>query len=493
MFPADPVVQGTLSNPDQLFNQLGTFWRDYLEDRELLRSHTWATLQTNADVYLRAVEVASAGSIQTIKPFVARQWRLVRLLESELTLDVNVVKYGSGRTYGDGLVYGQIQSQPWAWKLAGDIRGIGLLVDQILDPDHVYDLSTFRFDPETQVVRFASNPFDVLESLPIYDASGAVVDHQVLLWARNVDQDENLPYLRYGAVLGVQGHSSEAYCQTLRSAWSMLVQGPSLADLRHGILGSVGLRDAVGDEIVELIDTDDEGLAIVTDKRVYRAHASATPLVAIGDALEAGQTLVDTVQVFECSSGAERPYGALPGLAVGIGLAETLAVTDTLVFPNVDETFEWDPEILDVRFTVYGDPAAVEAFWASVHQRGVDAGKTLAEWVGVTGPLDVVDVNPLKFVVENLLGQNLIVVVVKPEHFLSFEPGFLIRIKTLLPAGTLLVVQSALQPVNDVLNLTDTSAATATVYEAIQAPMETMDTTGPGLTYTDYDPVIMVS
>jgi len=126
LFPADPILTGTLSNPDQLYNQLGTFWRDYLEDAELLRKHTWADLQVNADVYLRAIETASAGSIQTIKPFVARQWRLIRLLESELTLETNMVRYGSGRTYGDGLVYGQIESQPYAWQLAADIRGIGI-------------------------------------------------------------------------------------------------------------------------------------------------------------------------------------------------------------------------------------------------------------------------------------------------------------------------------------------------------------------------------
>jgi hypothetical protein len=484
LFPADPILTGTLSNPDQLYNQLGTFWRDYLEDAELLRKHTWADLQVNADVYLRAIETASAGSIQTIKPFVARQWRLIRLLESELTLETNMVRYGSGRTYGDGLVYGQIESQPYAWQLAADIRGIGILVDQILDPDHVFDASTFQFDPKTQVIRFTQNPFELLPRLPIYDSTGAVVDHQVLLWARNVQQDENLPFLRYGAVLGIHGQSSEAYCKTLLSAWSMLVQGPSIADLQRGILGSVGLQDAVGDETVELIEVDDEGLAIVTDKRVYRAHADATPLVTVGDALEPGQLLVDTVQVFECSSGSARPYSSLPGLSVG---------SNSLVFPNVDETFQFDTETQDVRFTVYGDQAAVEAFWAQTHQRGLDAGKLLAEWVGVDDISDEVAVNPLKFMVENIVGQNLIVVVVKPEHFLGFEPGFLTRIQTLLPAGTLLVVQSALQPVDDLLNLTETSDASATVYDAIQAPTETMDTTGPGLTYTDFDPVIMVN
>ncbi len=489
MFPVDPILASTLNNPDQLFEQLGSFWKAYLNDVELLRYHQWAKLQLHADVYLRSVEVAAALSIDQVQPFVARQWRLIRLLESDLSADANVIKYGSGKTFGDGTIFGQIDEHSFAWKVPADIADIGLLVDHVIAPRHIYDVATCTFDPDRGELRFAVNPFTTLDVLPVYDASGALIDRQVLLWARNVKEDHNTPYLRYGGVLGVKSESSPDYVAILQACWHMLVGGPSIAELTRGLMASVGLPFCEGGETVEVVQVDDEGLAIVTDLRVYRYHADATPLVAVGDELEPGQALVDTVQVYEFGSGRPRTYDALAGLAAGPDLLN--GVGSSVVFPNVDE--EWAvQDDGDVRFTLYGDATDVEAFWDAIHAQGVAAGQTLGNLVGVTGPGSEIPVNPLKFVVDNLLGANLIVVVVKPEHFLAFEAGFLVRVKSLLPAGTLLLVQTDVQPLTDELDLTDFPAS-ASVYDAIQAATDVADVSGPGLVYSDFEPHISVT
>ncbi len=483
MFPADPTINSTIQNPFQLFEQLGTFWKDYLSDKELLQYHQWAKLQMHGDVYLRAVEVAAAASIQQITPFAARQWKLVRLLESELTQRGNLVEYGGGKLYGDGTVYGQLNQNSYVWGLPTDIKEVGLLVDKVVDPDHVYDVSNCRFNPTTSELAFTVNPFTVLEVLPVYDAAGTLLDRQVLLWARNVQVDLGTPYLRFGAVLKVEGESSPDYVEVLRACWSMLVQGPSRADLIRGLMGSAGLRATVGNETVEIIETDTEGLAIITDQNVYRFDSAATPLVSVGDVVDAGQALTDTVRVVEFGTGGVDDYSVLPALAFGPSLMDTSA---TLLFPNLDE--DWAYVDGDARFTVFGDEDVIEQFWTDTHTRGVTGGRTLAEYLGVTSYVTV-PVNPVEFVIDHLIGSNLLVIAVKPEHFLAFEPGFLTRIKTLLPAGTLLIVQMQIETESDI-NTVAGSTSEATVYDAI---LMSTDTNTIGVGWTDANPSCTVS
>lgn len=489
MFPADPVLNSTLVDPDQLFRQLGSFWQQYLVDKDLLRVHQWGKLQLHADAYLRAIELAAANSIEQVTPFCARQWRLIRLLESELTSDTNRVQYGSGKTFGDGTIYGQIQTQSYAWKVPEDIREIGLLVDHVINPTHVFDISNSSLDPDRSELRFSVNPFDLLDVLPVYDAAGTLIDRQVLLWGRNVAEDKDTPYLRYGAIIGVQGKSSRDYVAILRACWHMLVLGPSMADFTRGLLSSAGLPLVVGNETVESIQSDSTGKAIITDKSVYRVHGDATPLVTVGQTLREGDLLVDTVQILEFSSGVTRDYGALLGFAAGPELLN--GVQGSVVFPNTNTTWTIRDDG-DVEFTLYGDDQDITGFWDAVHQAGVAAGTTLAQLVGVTAPGVVKPVNPLHFVLDNVLGSNLLVVVVKPEHFLTFEPGFLVRVKTLLPAGTLLLVQMTLSPQTDSTDLgglIDTAAA----YDAIQPPDEAASVSATTLTYGDYTPTVTVS
>jgi hypothetical protein len=468
---------------------LGTFWQAYLADRDLLRTHQWGKLQLHADAYLRSVELAAANSIEQVTPFCARQWRLIRLLESELNQDPNKIRFGSGHTFGDGTLYGQLQAQSYVWVVPSDVKSIGLLVDHVVAPQHVFDASNCAFDPVRGELRFAANPFTFLPVLPVYDGAGTLIDRQVLLWARNVGEDKETPYLRYGAILGIQGKSSADYVAILRSCWHMLVLGPSVAEFAKGLLGSVGLPWVQGGETVERIASDSAGQAVITDKSVYRVHSGATILVSVGDQLTEGDFLVDTVQVLEFGTGEAHDYSSLLGLAAGPELVT--GVQGPVVFPNVETTWEVQGTG-DVQFTLYGDPRDTSGFWEAVHATGVAQGQTLAQLLGINAPGIVRAVNPLKFVVENILGANLLVVSVKPEHFLAFEPGFLTRVQRMLPAGTLLLIQTILQPRADSLDL-GSFPATATAYAATEVLTDVSSISATVLTYTDFEPVVTAS
>jgi hypothetical protein len=475
LFSSDPAIASTIQDPYQLFRLLGTFWQNYLDDSDLLAQHQWAKLQIHGDVYLRTVEMAAAASIQQVEPFCARQWKLIRLLQSELTEAPNIIAYGSGVVYGDGSVYGQLKQNSYVWQLDTQIKDIGLLLDSVIEPQHVYDVSNCIFHPANSTLSFATNPFTQIQSIPVYDATGNIVDQQILLWARNVSIDHQTPWLRYGSIVKISGQSSVDYCRILEACWSMLVNGPSIHDLIGGLMASTGLPVTQGNETVQLVQTDADGLAIITERNVYRFHAGATALVDAGDSLVPDQSLVDTLVVEEFCQGVAHDYSSLPGIACGPELLD--GVVGVLVFPN-DGAQTWQYVNTDAQCKVFGTPDDIEDFWSLVHARGLSAGKTLAQWLGVVSS-GTVPVNPMKFVIDNFIGPNLIVVTVKPQHFLAFQPGFISRLRDLMPAGQYLLFQMNLTAAGETYGIAGT-ANTCTVYPAL------LGTTAAKTHTTDY-------
>jgi hypothetical protein len=491
LFNADPRVASTLTNPHQLYHQLGEFWQQYLTDAEVLMTEQWGKLQAHADVALRAGELLTNQAISSLSPFISSQWRVIRLLESELQEAPNVVRFGSGYDFGDGTLYGQMDRTRFTWAIPETIQAIGLLVDHPTITKVVYDSATCVLVLADHTLRFTRNPFLDVGATPVYDASGAFIDRQILLWARNVQVDEQKPWYDFGAVLGMPGQSSAAYVEALRSTWTTRVGGPAAQTVFAGLIRAIGLEPCHGDETVEVVAVDDEGLAIVTDQRVYRFHRDANPLVAVGNRLKPLQALADTVQVIEAGLSGTPDYSALPGIVVDERL---LATTSPLTFPNIDTVYIWHAASADVRIPIIGEPSAVETFWINAHLAGLASGQTLAQRLGITGPADVVAVNPMLFLIDHLFGANLVVVSLRPEHFLHVEKGYLTQLARLVPAGTILLIQSALQTAVDMLNLgTSDTADSVTVMDAIGVPLEVMDVVGAGLTYTDYAPTVTVN
>lgn len=492
MFPGDPVVASTISNPNQLFEVLGTFWQDYLEDENLLMVESWAKLQLHADVYLRAIQVAANQSVHQITPFMARQWRLITLLQSELSQAPNMIKYGAGLTYGDGHVYGQIQQNSFAFPVPNDIRYIGLMLDNVLLPTYVFDASNSTFDVVNGIVNFAVNPFTVLPSYPVYDSNGNVIDQQVLLFARNVQQDENIPYLQFGAVLGLDGVNGPSYVETVEAVWDMLVKGPSVGDLTRGIMSAAGLSYTQGNETVQVVQVDDEGLCICTDQRVYRFGANATAVVTVGQYLVEGQQLTDTIQILEFGLG-QPNIANLPGLVIDQRMAK---VNGPIIFPNLNTHYTYSSVNghAEARFTLFGAPADIEAFWEQSQANGLANGKTLAQAIGLTGGGQVIAVNPLSFLTQYILGANLLVVVAKPHDFLAFQPGFDAYIKRLLPAGTLLITHTTLDSSTDGITLVspETVDSVTACYTTIPAS-DGASISGYSLSYGDYTPIVNVT
>lgn len=469
MFPSSTEIRALMTEqPWALFDILGTFWKKYVDDRDTLRVHEFAHHQIQADVLTRADALDSAASVLTVEPFRTQQWWAVQLKESALVVEPNLVVYGAGRTYGDGTVYGQVERHSYGWIMPGAIKSIGLVVDRFVNPSVIFDVSNCNFNAATSALRFDNNPFDTVASRLLYDDTGAAItyvaadgtvqqDRELVLWLRNVSFDQSDIFLRFGSIIKVSSSSSAAYRATVEAVWRALVMGPSMDVLWRGLLASAGLQYAAGSEIVESIGLDTKGLVVVTSAAVYRGHRDAAAVVAVGDTLVAGQQIFDTVELIDASDGKPDNLANLAGLVLNQGLIDGHY---QVTAPNLPSTWTViqdpaNPTKPEYRFELVGTPEDVEAFWAAAHARGL-LSTTIGEAVGVAAGTAV---NPAQFFVDNFLNGKLIIILLKPQHFLTQEVGFLDRIRTLLPAGVLVLTQIALGPASDTLTtagITDT-------------------------------------
>ena len=93
--------------------------------------------------------------------------------------------------------------------------------------------------------------------------------------------------------------------------------------------------------------------------------------------------------------------------------------------------------------------------------------------------------NPVEFFVNNFFNGRLLIILLKPRDFLTSETGFLDRIRTLLPAGVLVLTQIALGDTSDTL---DVAGTTDTV--SICPALGLLDTVNTGTAINDYPPLV---
>jgi hypothetical protein len=498
LFPDSAEIKTLMTEkPWALFALLGTFWKNYVDDRDTLRVHEFAHHEIHADTLTRADTLDSAASVLTVEPFRTQQWWAVQLRESELVTEPNLVVYGSGRTFGDGTVYGQVERHSYGWILPSTIRGVGLVVDRFENPGTVFDISNSSFDAQTSVLRFDENPFSTVEARLLYNSDGSAVtytgtdgsikqDREIVLWLRNVSFDQRDTFLRFGSIIKVSGSSSPAYQATVEAIWRALVMGPSMDVLWRGLLASTGLQYAAGDEVVESVGLDSENLVVTTSKTVYKGHSAAVAVVSAGDTLRAGQQIFDTVELIDVSDGLPDDLHGLAGVVLNQDLVDGNVVVTA---PNTPSTWTVIQDVVtgrpEFRFELIGAPADVETFWSAVHARGLQ-GTTVGE---ATGAQAGDPVNPAEFFVTNFFNGKLLIILLKPQHFLAQESGFLDRIRTLLPAGVLVLTQIALGDTSDTFAV-DGTVDTVSVCSAVSATDTVNTNSGVGPLARDYQPSV---
>jgi hypothetical protein len=464
VYPVEDFDRGS-----QLLRQLGSFWFNVFDDRATIKSYLRASGNEHGQTYLDFLETVSSLSRFTVPVFHVENWHLLTVKFSDANSTASIYQagdlvYGSqsgvvtGRPAGFIQTYaGMDRPDQLRVQLPGDLADIPrTLQNLILFPSLILVNGVdFDVDKERLILRFLKNPFDnvLVPKRDIVDSTGAVVDQEIALWIYKGDFDLEHVYVHFGYAIGVKLQSSQFYKDLLNAFWDMHVLGPSrrALELMLSALSGVALgRDPV--EIVEVVQVEETSQLIVTSSQVYRVPLTSTVIVSVGQEIFQGDPLTDAFSIVELS-GHDPDYDALPVLAMSKHFLSGGFFSE-ISFKNVKGDIQFMGNDEDgkaiIRLEATGFSSDLEKFWDLVHQRGKAAGRTLANLLDIradpvgepTAANLPSELNPLRFVLENVLRNNLFLIRLKITSFDPKAPGLaLLRLlRLVVPPHTTYVI-----------------------------------------------------
>lgn len=453
LYPRDDLDQ-----PEQVRNTLGSFWTSVFQDKVAL-----LTLCQGASLIYRQTatnydEAAAALARTTVPVYHRQHWKQVVLKRSEMNRSpASALLYGAGALYGaPGTApynrrfnYGDTVADAYTYvfPLPAGVVKIRAIMNRIDSPTVMLQQGIdFEIDVARGALSFKADPFagGQFAARDVYDVNGVVIDNELSAWAFEVDIDDEQVWKQVGYVLRAFAASSTWYRDFLNATWDAHAGGTTEATIRRMIAAAVGIP-LVGsdDETVEVILTGPP-LQVITDKAVYTYYGTAEAAVAVGDVVHKYDSMVDTLE-FVRLSGQSPGDDDLPGVTLGSAFLGG-GFFSSLTFMNEDVPLVYavDGGKARVSFNVSGFTSDVELFWELVHQRGLAAGRTLANLldtranpVGEPTAADLpATVNPLKLVLRNLFGNHTFAVRVKTGGVNPAAPG----------VGNLRKLRSAIPP-----------------------------------------------
>lgn len=486
--------------PNRLLSLLGSHWSQHYEGAAAVSAMLQGAAQLETQNLRDLQELVDCTSVETVPLHHEERWWALTLKESDMQSTAALSRYGDALKFGtqaDGTTrqYGVKGDRAFVFPLPEGLVGCGGMFNRITDPSvSLFPGVEVSIDVNRKTLSFVTNPFasPLIAVRPVY--SGAtVVDQELQLWVFNAKFDRQYVTQHFGYVFGLDLPSTPATKNFVRALMRGIVAGPSYRAIADAVSALTDTATAAGDETVETVFTDANGVAVVTDKTVYRFPADAIATVAPGDTLSAGDPLVDTITIHEFHSGTVP--ADLRVLAVGGGLLNAGYFGD-LLFPN--KTVPWVVEenvkgYTKLSFELTGIPTDVDKFWDDLHAAGIRAGKTLAMLLDTrsnpsgqptAGALPT-SVNPLEFLLANVWRNNLYLVRVKARRLgpdalpLSYGRW----LKKLTPPGSCCVVLLELEADPTTVTMDGPGDATVpgfeeypTLFDSIETVGETIDT-----------------
>ena len=427
-----------------LLNTVGSYWYYYFGDRDLLRDHYRSLGHEFGQTYLDYLTAVAAVSRFNVPVFRTEDWYLLVLKQSDRDTVKNV--YGQEEmTYGWTYKYGEAQTEEVLFPMPQNLDFFGNMVDapftiynRVLMPSKSWAFGVdYDIDYERRLLRFREDPFesDYVAKREVYDDAGELSDVEAGVWIYRGQFDIALVYRQWGFVVAEQLQSSENYKDFVNALWDGYVFGPSdeaFSTVASSMLGIPVVLESA--EIVEDIVTETSRKLVITDKYVYAFSINANVIVSIGDTLTAGEQMVDALRIIDLSSGA-ADYSSVPALAFDDNFLSG-GYFSTLTFENAEVDVEYlgvdEDNKAIVVFRVDGFPGDIEEFWAQAQTLGKEEGKqTLAELLDtranpVGQPLPEflpATINPLEFVLDNIMKNNLTIVKVRAGAIGDDAPG----------------------------------------------------------------------
>lgn len=440
--------------PTALLAALGGWWANDYHGRDQVGAIVRGKAQIENQTMLDVMELIASLSRYSVPIYHKDNWYALYLCESQRNdADTSLLRYDNGAVYNDGHLYDVPRDRPdHAFPRPADMVDAPIMFNRFTDPTLTWESGVdyvFRDD----AVIFLVNPFDDVRiaKRPVYE-DGIVVDQEAIIWVFRGDFDWDTIYRQFGYAVGVRLQSSAGYRQLLNAVYDAMVGGTARQQILSAFSAMTGVPLVLEtQETVAAIDVDRNHRLIITDQHVYKFVLSATPTVVVGDVVHRGQSLTDTLTIHEFNRG-ETPETLL-ALAMGKGFLSSCFCSD-LVFENLDvplNVITDDPSgFTKLTWPLGGFPLDVEHFFDELHTRGVRAAAQpideCEEVETVLYPADDCDeveervrlgtlahlldhrpvkvgeptaahlpatINPLQFLVENVLRNNAYLVRVK--------------------------------------------------------------------------------
>lgn len=470
-----------------LMASLGSFWSRTYEATDQVHSYSVATAELIAQSQRNLLETVAAMSRYDVPLYHTENWVPIVLRKSQRNADAtNIAKFDrSAHTFNDGKLFLDTASDMpyYAFPLPDKLAGASKIFDRLFNPRLALDEGVdYLIDINRGALIFVNDPFDRPEPIKktIFDRSKPI-DEEIVLWAFRGKFDYEYVYTQFGYAVNLRLATSQGYKDLTNAIISGLVNGGATAadlDLAISAICDIPLVREPR-ETVELVQRDAHGLVIVTDKHAYRYPEDAAPTVAVGDTVHSGAQLVDAFAVVELNQGGVSD--AISALALDRGYLSACFYGD-LVFENKNVPLEVNTAHASgytyVKFRLGGFPLDVRQFFDEIHARGVQAAQivpdpcdrknrklgTLAHLLDKRKNPDgeptannlPATINPLKFIVENVLRNNVFLVHIKIGSLGQNRLGMynIRHLRQLLPPQSAMIVIFSLQAPRGVVDAT---------------------------------------
>lgn len=431
----------TFQEPQKLRALLGSLWSRVYDGRDLVL----AKLQGVGGLYEQLLndlqETALAVSRHTVPVLHKEYWHFLTLRQSELNNNSAALwRFDHGQAFDSGLRFDSATGLDYTFDLPAGLTDAHLIMNRITEPSAVLHKNLdFQIDLEARGLVFRENPFDNPDfpQTPVFE-NGAIADYEIKLAIFCGQFDNEQIYRQFGYVLDLHRTSSEEYRRLVNAVFDALTGCTAKAQLEDliSLMADIPLVKEETEE-VEQIASDNRFQWIITDRHCYSFHLDATPTVAVGDTVHAGDTLTSGIEKLEFRRG--ELASDIRAIVLGKGFLSP-DFAGELVFENSDQAVTLQDQA--VSFPIGGLPSDVELFWELVRSRELVRGYSLYDRLRTTGPIPTT-INPAAFLAANVLRNNAVAYRVAVSEFgtmpLDHNPEDLIR-RIMPPRSTVLLL-----------------------------------------------------
>lgn len=478
---------------------LGSFWSRIYTRADQVNSYAEGTALFAAQSHRSLLEVAAALSRYDVPLYHTEMWVPLVLRKSQRnSAATNLARFDrTSETINGRLVFDTAAGQPYyAFPKPEKLVSAGHIFNKLVSPTMALSENVdYVLDAERGAVVFIEDPFSRADVLKrgIYE-NGQLADEEITLWAFMGQFDYDYVYNQFAYALGMKLRTSQGAKDLMNAVFSGLINGGATAsDIDLALSAITGVPFAREDETVEVLRRDAYGSMIITDKNVYRFPEDVTPVVVEGQHIRAGAELVDSVQIVELTDGAVPE--SIPALALDRGFLSACFYGD-LVFENRDVPLEIDTAhpsgYTYVRFGLGGFPADVQQFFDELHARGIGLAEqvpdpcdrrarrqgTLAHMLdrrqNPSGEPTAIHlpatINPLQFIAENILRNNVFLVRIKATALGQNRLGLynMRHLRQLLPPQTAMIVIYEIGVSREAINGADNLAEDTTTFTGME-------------------------